>query len=83
VAPARKPITAPQRMEGWTMSKSRKAKTSARRDFLKFAALGSVAGAAAVATGGGKAKAEVARNAGAAGYRETEHVKKVYALSRF
>jgi hypothetical protein len=65
------------------MSKSRKAKTSARRDFLRMAALGSVAGAAAVASGSDKAKAEVERTAGASGYRETEHVKKVYALSRF
>ncbi len=59
------------------------AKSAKRRDFLKLAGLGTVAGAAAVvAKGGGQAKAQPAKTA-SAGYQETAHVKKVYDLSRF
>jgi hypothetical protein len=53
-----------------------------RRDFLKLAGVGSVAGAASAVAGAAtaEAKAEPER---ADGYRETAHVKKVYELSRF
>jgi hypothetical protein len=53
-----------------------------RRDFLKLAGVGSVAGAASAVTGAAtaEAKAEPERTDG---YRETAHVKKVYELSRF
>ena len=66
------------------MTKDKGARTAQRRDFLKFAGLGTLAGAA-VAAGGAPRKAEAATagTADDAGYRETEHVKKAYALSRF
>ena len=53
-----------------------------RRDFLKLAGLGTVAGAAAVA-----GAPEIAEAAAAGevkpGYHETEHVKRFYSLARF
>jgi hypothetical protein len=66
------------------MTKDKEAKTAQRRDFLRLAGLGTLAGAA-VAAGGkpGTAEAATAETAPSAGYRETEHVKKAYALSRF
>jgi len=64
--------------------KSGKMKTAPRRDFLKLAGLGTLAGAAVAASGTPqKAKAATAKPAADAGYRETEHVKKAYELSRF
>lgn len=67
-----------------TMTKDKGAKTAQRRDFLKLAGLGTLAGAA-VAAGGTpkKADAATAETSANAGYRETEHVKKAYELSRF
>ena len=63
---------------------SKKATTSIkRRDFLKAAGVGGVAGAAVVATGAGKAEAvEVDPKAGK-GYRETGHVRTYYDLAKF
>jgi len=62
----------------------RKTKTAQRRDFLKLAGLGTLAGAAGAAGGTPrKAEAATARPATGAGYQETEHVKKAYELSRF
>jgi nitrous oxide reductase len=66
------------------MEKQKEAKRTKRREFLRLAGIGTLAGAAA-------AGASVARSAEAApsetttgsGYRETEHVRKVYDLSRF
>ena len=56
-----------------------------RRDFFRKAGLG--AGAAGVVAAGltaGKAEAKSPAKTGAgAGYRETEHVRKYYELSRF
>ena len=55
-----------------------------RRDFLKLASIG--AGSAALAAIAGGSEAEAAETATAStgrGYRETDHVKKVYALARF
>jgi len=59
--------------------------TIGRRDFFRNATLGAgAAGAAAIGLATGKAEAAVpdAQQDGA-GYRETEHVKKYYELSRF
>jgi len=53
-----------------------------RRDFLKAAGFGSIAGAAAIATGLGEAKAAVEVEGGS-GYRETAHVKTYYELAKF
>lgn len=54
-----------------------------RRGFLKFAGLGSVAGAAALVSQGDKAEAAEARPDGGLGYRETEHVRTYYESTRF
>ena len=60
------------------------ARTAQRRDFLKLAELGTLAGAAAAVAGAPqKAQAAPEKAPSASGYRETEHVKKVYAVSRF
>ncbi|MBT5263263.1 MAG: twin-arginine translocation signal domain-containing protein [Rhodospirillaceae bacterium] len=65
------------------MSTDRKVSKSDRRDFLKLAGLGTVAGAAAVA-GTGDAKAAEAPSGKTSGdYQETKHVKTVYELARF
>lgn len=64
--------------------KNGKTKTAGRRDFLRLAGLGTLAGAAAAAGGTPKkAEAATAESSAGAGYRETEHVKKAYELSRF
>lgn len=65
------------------MTDKRDAKASGRRDFLKMAGLGSLAGAAAAVAGTSEATAAEADHAEGEGYRETAHVKKVYELSRF
>jgi len=55
-----------------------------RRSFLKLASLGTVTGGVALAVTGQKADAaEAPASPTAAGYRETDHVKTVYALSKF
>lgn len=54
-----------------------------RREFLKVASLGPVAGAALLAVGQGSASAAEAGREAGSGYRETPHVKKAYELSRF
>ncbi|MCW5698906.1 MAG: formate dehydrogenase [Rhodospirillales bacterium] len=69
------------------MNKENKKKQMSRRAFLRNAGLGAGAsGVAAVALAGSRpaeAAAESASGRPAAGYRETEHVRRVYALSRF
>lgn len=65
------------------MKNTKEARNVARRDLLKLAGLGGVAGAAAVAASGGKAEAAVESGRKNAGYRETEHVRKYYDLARF
>jgi anaerobic selenocysteine-containing dehydrogenase len=66
------------------MTQDKQAKAAPRRDFLKLAGLGTLAGAAAAAAGApGKTQAATAKAPSGSGYRETEHVKKAYALSRF
>ena len=58
-----------------------KAATS-RRGFFRVGLLGAGA-AGALAVAGRVTGVEAAPGAKSAGYRETEHVKKVYALARF
>lgn len=55
----------------------------ARRDLLKLAGLGGVAGAAFVATSSGKADAAAEGVRKDSGYRETEHVRTYYELAKF
>ncbi len=55
----------------------------ARRDLLKIAGLGGVAGAAAIATPAGKAEAAPVEDVKSSGYRETEHVRTYYDLAKF
>lgn len=66
------------------MEKQEEAKRTKRREFLKLAGLGTLAGAAA-ARAAAPRSADVApsETAAGSGYRETEHVRKAYALSRF
>ncbi len=64
------------------MSKQKKVSMAKRREFLKLAGLGTLAGATAAASGARVAQA-ASQEDGAAGYRETAHVKKVYELSKF
>ncbi len=64
------------------MKKDQEATTAKRRDFLKFASVGAVSGAAAAVVGAPAAEAKIESET-AAGYRETAHVKQAYALSRF
>ena len=55
-----------------------------RRDFFRKASLGAgAAGVAAVGLTATQSEASSPDPKAAAGYRETEHVKKVYELSRF
>jgi hypothetical protein len=58
--------------------------TRSRREFLKTVGVGAGAAGAAAVTGAVEAPAEAAALPdGNAGYRETEHVKRVYQLARF
>ena len=64
--------------------KAGNSKTAQRRDFLKLAGLGTLAGAAAAAGGTPrKAEAATAQAPTGAGYKETEHVRKAYERARF
>ncbi len=69
------------------MNEEKEKREISRRNFLRGAAMGGgIAGiaAAAVATGTpAQAKTENATGRVEAGYRETEHVRRVYELSRF
>lgn len=65
------------------MTTPKKQKASQRRDFLKLAGLGAVAGSVMAASGAPKEAAAREADSGASGYRETDHVKQVYTLSRF
>ena len=53
-----------------------------RRNFLKMASVGTLVGGAAAVTGA-SAKASEEGEIKGSGYRESDHVKKVYELSRF
>ncbi|MEP2943487.1 MAG: twin-arginine translocation signal domain-containing protein [Hyphomicrobiales bacterium] len=56
--------------------------TSDRRSFLKMASVGTLVGGAAAVTGTTAQASEEPKIHGS-GYRESDHVKKVYELSRF
>jgi anaerobic selenocysteine-containing dehydrogenase len=64
-------------------TKKDKGSKSDRRDFLKLAGIGAVAGGAAVLGGPKKAEAAAVDAPSGRGYRETEHVKKFYRSARF
>jgi anaerobic selenocysteine-containing dehydrogenase len=65
------------------MKQEQEARSGRRRDFLKLAGTGALGGAAAAAAAA-VAPAEAALEAAPKpGYRETDHVKKVYDLARF
>jgi hypothetical protein len=65
-------------------SKDKNPKSEQRRAFLKLGGAGVAAGGAAVVLRGGAAESADATPANkAAGYRETEHVKKFYETARF
>jgi hypothetical protein len=64
-------------------TKKDKVSKSDRRDFLKLAGVGAVAGGAAVLGAPKKAEAAAADAPAGRGYRETEHVKKFYRSARF
>lgn len=65
------------------MKRRKETQDVARRDLLKLAGLGGVAGAAAVAASGGRAEAAAEAGSKGAGYRETEHVRTYYELAKF
>jgi hypothetical protein len=66
------------------MEREQQAKPAGRRNFLKLASVGAVAGTVAAAAGGARREAEAAEpEAGAKGYRETDHIRKFYELARF
>jgi nitrous oxide reductase len=54
-----------------------------RRAFLKTASLGVAASAGAAVIGGEETVAAAAPDKKTGGYRETDHVRRVYALARF
>jgi hypothetical protein len=64
------------------MSAKRDGPIDSRRDFLKLAGLAAVTGGG-LAAASAPAEASVGAEPGAAGYRETEHVKTYYQLARF
>lgn len=58
-------------------------RTLARRDFFRKAGAGALGAAAAgIAVGAGPVAAAVAAPM-SSGYRETDHIRRVYALARF
>jgi hypothetical protein len=65
------------------MTDRKEKQTQSRRDFFKKAGLGAGAAAALAVAGGQEAKADGVRPDGTLGYRETDHVKRVYELARF
>ena len=65
------------------MSKMKGTSKSDRREFLKLAGLGSVAGAAALVAGESPAQADEKAPSKRSLYRETDHVRKYYELSKF
>lgn len=65
------------------MSSDQDGKAAPRRQFLKLASLGAVAGTVAAAVGESSKDAAAAPEPTGKGYRETAHVKRVYELARF
>ena len=64
------------------MKREKEQVTSDRRSFLKLAGAGAVLSGAAVATSG-TAQASTPADTSEGRYQETDHVRKVYELSRF
>ncbi len=62
------------------MTEKKTKDTADRRDFLKLAGLGALASGATVVAGAAEASEAVPDSSG---YRETDHVKKVYETARF
>jgi hypothetical protein len=54
-----------------------------RRDFLKLAGVGAVAGGVALVSGGESAEASTAAVQGKGLYKQTNHVRTYYDLARF
>ena len=66
------------------MSSDQDGTAAPRRQFLKLASLGAVAGTVAAAVGESSTEAAAAApEAAGQGYRETPYVKRVYELARF
>jgi len=65
------------------MTSDQDAKVAARRQFLKLASLGAVAGTVAAVAEDGKPAAAAEPEPQGKGYRETAHVRKAYDLARF
>lgn len=65
------------------MSHDKDRATTDRRSFLKLAGVTTVTGGAALAASGDSVAAEAPKSPTAAGYRETDHVRKVYDTARF
>lgn len=64
------------------MDSSKKPAKAGRRDFLKLAGAGAVGAAAAAVSSTESAEAAV-KDETSSGYRETDHVRQVYASQRF
>ena len=62
---------------------SDKAGQTERRGFLKLFGMGAAAGSAGLVASVAPTPAQAAAPAVERGYRETEHVRKVYELARF
>jgi len=66
------------------MKKQKETAKAKRREFLKLAGLGTLATAAAAGAGAPDCvEAATSETSTGSGYRETEHVRKAYDLSRF
>jgi len=64
-------------------NKKEKGAEASRRDFMRLAGVGAVAGGAALESGTKPAEASGVRADGSRGYRETDHVKTYYKLAQF
>lgn len=65
------------------MQEKDKAPVADRRSFLKLAGLGAVSGGAALVADSKTGEANADARPADALYRETEHVKRYYALAKF
>jgi hypothetical protein len=65
------------------MEREQQGKPEGRRNFLKLASVGAVAGTLAAASGRQREAEAAEPEARAKGYRETDHVRKFYELARF
>ena len=65
------------------MGDKKEVKSASRREFFKTVGLGAGAVAVAATSTSAKAESDSARGLHKPGYRETDHVKKYYALAKF